>query len=498
MREVLIVAQREYRQLTSTRSFWITLLAIPLIIGFLALIPSLYGHKAGASAFFVLDRTGRYAEEIDRRVELDYQRSLLAGLVDYAKHWHVHAPPSGAVWADRRGRLIDDFDTEAFMKAGGIDAALAEIRPLLPPDATPFETPPRRFIRVGLPAGIAADASDEAFGAAVEKLLSTELDTPDGRRPFGLAAYIPEHPEDRSQPVRYWTSGRYDGGLSGLISGVVLHDLRARMMQEHGIDAAAGLAIELFYPATRVTAPEPGEGANRIALRSALPLGLAYLLLITIIVSGTMMLQGTIEERSNKLLETLLACIDANQLLQGKLIGVGAVGLTIAGTWLVFAIAGAYAIPADIMETLRPALQILHSPATIIYLAFYFVTGYLVTAILFLTIGAMSDSMQDAQGYLVPLVFCLTGPFLVLVGTVVDNPGGLLPVILSWIPIYTPFAMLARLGGGVSWVELAGTSALLLLFVFGEFALLGRVFRASLLRAGQPPKLRDLVRLMRR
>jgi ABC-2 type transport system permease protein len=66
------------------------------------------------------------------------------------------------------------------------------------------------------------------------------------------------------------------------------------------------------------------------------------------------------------------------------------------------------------------------------------------------------------------------------------SPDELIVQVLSWIPFYTPFAMLARLGTGVSLGEIAGTSALLVAFMALELMLLGRLFRASLLSAGKP------------
>jgi len=69
---------------------------------------------------------------------------------------------------------------------------------------------------------------------------------------------------------------------------------------------------------------------------------------------------------------------------------------------------------------------------------------------------------------------------------------------MSWIPVYTPFAMLARLGNGVSPAEILGTAVMLVAFIALELTLLGRVFRASLLNTGQPPKLGGFVRLMLR
>ena len=73
--------------------------------------------------------------------------------------------------------------------------------------------------------------------------------------------------------------------------------------------------------------------------------------------------------------------------------------------------------------------------------------------------------------------------------SVVQDPDGFLPVTLSWIPLYTPFAMLGRFGGGVSLAEVLGTGVMLAVFVVLELWLLGRLFQASILRTGQPPAL---------
>jgi ABC-2 type transport system permease protein len=113
---------------------------------------------------------------------------------------------------------------------------------------------------------------------------------------------------------------------------------------------------------------------------------------------------------------------------------------------------------------------------------------------LFLVIGSMSDSMHDAQAYMTPLIVILLAP-LVLIRPAMDDPHGLLTVILSWIPIYTPFVMLGRLGTGVSVAEVVTSSLLLLCFIGCELTIAGRIFRASLLRAGQPPRIMALIRL---
>jgi ABC-2 type transport system permease protein len=95
-----------------------------------------------------------------------------------------------------------------------------------------------------------------------------------------------------------------------------------------------------------------------------------------------------------------------------------------------------------------------------------------------------------------PVIMIIMLPVVFMMVSVVTAPNGPFALILSWIPLYTPFAMLARLGSGVSIVEVLGTGAMLGLFVAAEMYLLGRVFQASLLRTGQPPKLGGFIGMM--
>jgi ABC-2 type transport system permease protein len=116
----------------------------------------------------------------------------------------------------------------------------------------------------------------------------------------------------------------------------------------------------------------------------------------------------------------------------------------------------------------------------------------------YLAIGSLSNSLQDAQAYLMPMTMGVMLPVMLMVSSAFQNPGGLLPRVMSWIPLYTPFAMLARLGLGVSLLEVVGTGVLLIAFMAAEVVLLGRVFQASILNTGQPPRLSAFLKLMLR
>ncbi len=234
-------------------------------------------------------------------------------------------------------------------------------------------------------------------------------------------------------------------------------------------------------------------------MRSFLPLAAAYLLMISLMLSGSWMLQGTVEERSNKLLETVLACASPDELMYGKLLGTAGVGMLMIAVWIGCALFAAYATHGAIADFIRPALDPLTSPGTIVALIYFFLVGYVAIAILFLAIGSMSDSMRDAQGYLMPVLLCIVLPISILMQAVVaGNNDGILIEVLTWVPIWTPFAVLARLGLGIPTWEVIATAAMLAVFTAAELVFLGRLFRVNLLAQGQRPKFADVLSRMRR
>ncbi|HEX4098182.1 MAG TPA: ABC transporter permease, partial [Caulobacteraceae bacterium] len=162
------------------------------------------------------------------------------------------------------------------------------------------------------------------------------------------------------------------------------------------------------------------------------------------------------------------------------------------------AVGAALLAPGFVADLLRPSLEALNDPLIIAALLFYFLSGYLVVSMLFLAIGSLSDSMQDAQAYLMPVLMLIMLPVVFVMQATVRSPDSLLPHVMSWIPLYTPFAMLARLGAGVPLPEVLGTGVVLIAFMALELFLLGRLFRASLLNTGQPSRAELFARMMLR
>jgi len=247
--------------------------------------------------------------------------------------------------------------------------------------------------------------------------LANDIETPIGKRPLAVAVYVPAR-----GPLRLWTNGRNGNSLIDMIQQERTRLLRLALLTESGVPPAAAARIEAMEAPVAVSAPPTGGGRSQMMVRSIVPLALVYLLLTAALVTGGMMLQGVIEERSNRLLEAVLACVEPRELMIGKLIGLGAVGLTIVAAWIGCALLAAFSIDGAVADYLRPSLAALNQPWMILVLAYYFFCGYLMLAMLYLTIGSLSNSMQDAQAYLMPVMMAVLVPVMLIANSIILNP----------------------------------------------------------------------------
>ncbi len=488
MNAKLLVALREFRQITSTRSFWLTLLLVPAAIAISQLSVRLLQPPPGV-AVVVVDQTGRYQGAIQQRFTYDRDQEVLSDLGAYASKWKVAAPKPekwgpGDVWAEGP-RLFTPADVAAFEAAGGLKTAQAELARVKPAGAPDFSPPKPGTMQVAPPAGLVTDKDAAAFAASLTPQMKLRVATPAGLRKIGLGVFIPADYGAPGVVARFYPDGTPRPMLVDSVRQELTAIQRADALKASGIDMAALAKIQGVRAPIDIAAPPEGGSREKVMLRSALPLALAYLLLLSIMMSGSWMLQGLIEERSNKLLESVLACVTPDDLLFGKLIGVIGVAILMIGTWVAVAVGAAFSVQGVVADFLRPALSSLSSPVIAVALVYYFLAGYMAISVLFLAVGVVSDSMRDAQAYLTPLILGITIPFVLILQSVLLNPDGPLPRILSWVPIYAPFAMMARLGSGVPTWELAGSGALLAAFIAVEFVLISRLFRSSLLQSGQ-------------
>ena len=489
-RNVLLVAVREFRQIAAMKSFWLTLLLIPIALA----IGPLFGRaldEPEATKVVLIDRAGGTAAgAIEQSFALEQDRATMRSIARYVRRYGLESADPGAPWT-QFDRWYTDADVMAFRQTGGVDAAMAKIAAVRSEGTPDYDPPEADYSFAAAPQALAT-AQGEGLQAGVDRLLDADEDTPVGEAADYVLLIGEGYPADPT--IRLWSKDQPRTSFVTQVQDVLTGDLRQRLLTSQGLSAQQATAIQSAAPAIAVTTPPPGGGAREaLLIRSIVPLALSYILMLSLMLSGSWMLQGAVEERSNKLLESLLACIRPEELMRGKLLGALAVGFSMIGVWLGCALVVAFFTQGAIADMIRPALAPISSPQAIVAMIYFFFMGYIAVSIIFVAIGAMADSMSEAQGYLMPVLLGILLPITFLLTSLVAGKDGLMVQILTWVPLWTPFAVLARLGMGIEWWEMVGSGLLLAGFVALEVVFLGRLFRASLLASGQKPGIRQLI-----
>ena len=494
LHNILLVARREFSQVVQLKSFWLTLLLIPAALA----VGPILGDKLDddePTRVVVIDRAGGGAgKALEARFAFEHDQRTLQALARYVRRHKLEDADPRAPWA-QHDRWYTPADVVAFRAAGGIDAALTAIERVKPADLPAFDEPPADY-EFAEPTPTLATADGAVFAREANRLVQASQDAPEAARADVVLMVGAGYPGDPT--VRIWANEQPRASFVAGVQQVLTADLRQRMLTQSGLSPQQALAVQSAAPVIAVTTPPPGGGAREALLvRSIVPLALAYILMMGLMLSGSWMLQGAIEERSKKLLESVLACITPEDLMYGKLLGALGIGLSMLTVWLGAGVAVAFATQGAIADLIRPALAPLTSPGAIVTLIYFFVMGYIAISIIFVAIGALADSMSEAQGYLMPVILAILLPVTFLIQAILAGNSGPLVQVLTWVPIWTPFTVLARLGSGISTLEVIGAAVVLAIFVALEMILLARLFRASLLAQGRKPGLKVLIERLR-
>ncbi len=265
-------------------------------------------------------------------------------------------------------------------------------------------------------------------------------------------------------------------------------------MASHGIAPAEteGIARRVSLKTYKITK----EGAKEGGLETEFIGGFVFamILYMTILLYGVSVQRSVQEDKSSRIVEIILSSTRSLPLMLGKILGVGSVGLTQYAIWSLLGFAG-----TSYLRATNPALAGLTAlPAsTLGFVVLYFVLGYFLYAAIYAGVGAMVTSEQEAQQLQWPVTSLLIIP-IVFMSSVMRDPDGLLSVILSLVPFFSPILMLMRINMHTPPAWQIGLSiGLLLLAIYAAAVLAARVFRVGILMYGKRPTLPELVRWIR-
>lgn len=238
---------------------------------------------------------------------------------------------------------------------------------------------------------------------------------------------------------------------------------------------------------------QPQGGPLGTFLNIMVPYFLGILLIMTIFVSSGYLLRGVAEEKTSRVIEIILSSVTAQELLAGKVLGLGALGLTQVVIWLV----SAFGLSRGAVSLLGVALPLLTRSEVFILGLVYYLLGFLVYAVLMGAVGALGTTMQESQ-QLAGIFSLMAAIPLMLGGFMFSNPNMPLLRALSWFPLTAPTMMLLRLPmAEVPVVDVVGSIVVLLISIPVLLWAGAKVFRMGLLMYGKRPSLAQVVRALR-
>ncbi len=464
MRRVYLIARRDFLGYVKTWGFWLSFF-MPFVFGFMGFFMSGAIDKIEPTRYeTILDETGQYAQPIldlkaerQKKIEwkaietvLEFTNMSEEGIAGYKTRYESEGIEG----------LLSDF--EGALPSSQIDKIKNSAQ-----GNTRFVDPPNTDLEV---------LKDYLKG-------DTTLVIDGESQKLNGVLHIYEH--EGKAKADYW-SGNVNSKYVQRLAEDYFED---KAEQEYL--ASGGLSKDGLTQAkkgtTSIQAFDPNKSADdgqAVTKADKIPLIVAAvasgILWLTIFSGAYMLLTSMLEEKLNKLMEMMLATTRFSEVIFGKLLGVAALTITAMLPYIAIGIFAAilYVVqgPPEFMTQFKASI----TPKLIIFFFVFLILGYVFYGALFIALGSLAESMQDAQTLTTPIMIVLTACILV-VPMAFESPDSPLLTFAAWFPLSAPFAAIARLPMDPPWWELALSAFFLFLLSIGVVALAGRIFRYGVL-----------------
>jgi len=534
MNKALRVARREFLENVRTKTFWIGILALPVILVLSIFVPAWLQSKTGIRKYAVVDESGWLDAAIEasssfpdveamlkdeakgetlptaitdtgfwqlcRQLEKEQRSAFVRGMaklaafdekkleqvMDYAK---IILPKE----------LLERLDQakERKMDLLSLRQQIGQVRDAIQ-SMDDGDRAARYLKRLG--AGRFAKVTIEGGEEACRKAVNDD-------EIFAFFV-IPKDPIGKPKGAipscRYISNNLTDNSLRSWYTRRASEQVRNRRMLEMQLapEAAAWIERSLVFSSKKVT--QSGEEKTVEASDKAMgfaPIIFVYILWMSVFMIAQMLLTNTIEEKSNRIIEVLLSSVSPLQLMSGKIFGLAMTGVTVVGSWAFFFFLAVKIAPSiepmagQVIEQFKIG-SIVTNPIYLASFVIYFVLGYLFYASLLVAIGSVCNSLKEAQNLMQPVIIVLMMPLLSMI-PISNSPNGTIAKVLSYIPPFTPFVMMNRVAGPPPIEDYIFTSILLIVSILFMFYMAAKVFRIGILMTGKPPKIREILRWMR-
>jgi len=268
---------------------------------------------------------------------------------------------------------------------------------------------------------------------------------------------------------------------------------------------------------TKIDSKE-GEKKGVEGIASAVAFAAGILIYVVLMIYGSMVMRGVAEEKTSRISEVVISSVKPFQLMFGKIVGIGAVGITQFIIWIVLIGILQVILPmivpglgdqlanapmqgnvpmsgnTTMLTKVTEGLQSLDLGLILFCFIFYFIGGYLMYSSLFAAVGSVvSEDPQEAQQLIFPIMMPIIFGFVIMTKAVQDPNSGL-AVFGSLFPLTSPIVMMGRVTFGVPWTHLLLSMALLVLtFLFCTW-MAGKIYRTGILMYGKRPTWKEMIK----
>jgi ABC-2 type transport system permease protein len=514
MSKTRLVAQREYVENLRTKSFWIGILIVPVLIAASIFLTRLLSKAKDVRTYAVLDLTdGQWlSAEIEKKVAaLDLENVRRLGnkpgpqdekrLAEIRAQWQQRF--EGLPTDHPVRRLFAALTPEQRERLHGVDGeptgVPAELLPTIAAWARDLGEADVRALKA-----LAGELSLASYrrklfsdlGDDPEKALNAKIDSGE------LFAYfvLGPDPVKDNEGCLYVSNNTTDSELRRWYGDRASDVVRERRIARLALTPkdAQWISSPLVFPEKTV---EKGTGKTKDVSAEAKALGFApvafvYFLFIAVMTATQMLLTNTIEEKSNRIIEVLLSSVSPVQLMTGKVLGIALTGITVVASWALFAWLGAKSVPVFLPNVQLDFAAIVGDPFYLASFVAYFALGYLLYAAVLVGIGSVCSTLKEAQNLVAPVTIVLILPLIAMI-PIMQSPNGTLAKVMTFIPPFTPFVMMNRAAGPPEPWEYVVSTALLVVTILIAFWAAAKVFRVGILMTGKPPRVREILRWLR-
>ncbi len=509
-----LVARRDWFENISTKMFWIGALLGPILFFAMMIIVGVLAFQTGTSSgkYAVIDQSNGISDEVRNSIT----RTDLGRFLRIQRPESVEEEVLQEV--DDQLRLRSDDESEA------IRAFVDDVMPYLSYPSADRLSPTSsstagRFAtwwteNTETVIELAPNVSFAQFDELAPEKIYSEEELNSLLKLEVLLGYfiIPENIVNSSEGAKFVTMDILKTDLSSWYSRYVSTIVRGYRVEQADLDleTARWVTQGVYFSTNRpVDDADPSrdildvEESIEVSMLEQMaqfaPAVYLYILWFTVLMGSTMLMTGTVEEKSTKLVEVLLSNVDATHLMDGKLVAIALTMMTIVGVWIVLMgtpmMLGTMALP-NLMPMDLDWVGFIFNPAYVFNFALFLVLGFAFYGYLFSAVGSVCSSIRDAQVLMAPVSIILVVPILMVVPLAMD-PDGPLALIMRWIPPFTPFVMMGTAAELPSLPIYLIIVAWLLLWVWGSRWIAGRIYSKGMLLEEKPKGIKGLAHLVR-